>query len=74
MTPDELRAVLAELGWKQADFARRAGLNKDTPGRWLSGTTPIPEWVSSYLGTVLDVARLHAKYVKPIKGEESPST
>jgi hypothetical protein len=65
MTPDEMRAALTELGWKQADFWRRAGLDKNTPSRWLSGATPIPEWVGAYLGVMLDVQRLHAKYVQP---------
>jgi transcriptional regulator with XRE-family HTH domain len=65
MTPNELRGALSELGWNQADFCRKAGLNKDTPGRWLSGKTEIPAWVPAYLGAMLEIKRLHEQYVKP---------
>jgi hypothetical protein len=65
MTPDQLRQALAELNWRQADLCRKAGLHKDTPGRWLSGRTAIPAWVPAYLGAMLEIQRLHAKYVKP---------
>lgn len=65
MTPEEFSAALAEIGWKQSDFCRKAGVNKETPSRWVNGKTPIPDWVPAYLGMVLEVARLHAKYVRP---------
>lgn len=65
MTPDQLRHALEQLEWRQADFVRKAGLNKNTPGRWLSGKAPIPEWVPAYLGAMLEIQRLHEKYVKP---------
>lgn len=64
MTPEELRTVLEELGWRQADFCRKAGLHKDTPSRWLAGRTPIPTWVQAYLGAMLEIRRLHEKYVQ----------
>jgi hypothetical protein len=65
MTPEELNRALEELGWRQADLCRKAGLHKDTPSRWLAGKTPIPAWVPAYLGAVLEIKRLHAKYVEP---------
>jgi pyocin large subunit-like protein len=65
MTPEELRQALLALKWRQADLCRKAGLNKDTPGRWLSGKTPIPLWVDAYLGAMLEIQRLHKKYVEP---------
>jgi transcriptional regulator with XRE-family HTH domain len=65
MTPQQLKEALAELNWRQADLCRKAGLHKDTPGRWLSGRTAIPAWVPAYLGAMLEIQRLHAKYVKP---------
>jgi transcriptional regulator with XRE-family HTH domain len=65
MTPQQLKEALAELRWKQADLCRKAGLHKDTPGRWLSGKTAIPPWVPAYLGAMLQIQRLHAKYVRP---------
>jgi hypothetical protein len=65
MTPDQLREALAALKWRQADLCRKAGLHKDTPGRWLSGKTAIPAWVPAYLGAMLEIQRLHRKYVQP---------
>lgn len=62
---EDLQRALDALGWKQSDLWRKAGLNKDTPSRWLSGKTPIPLWIGAYLGSMLEVQRLHAKYVKP---------
>ena len=67
LTPQQLREALEALDWKQIDFCRRAGLNKDTPSRWLAGSTPIPLWVSAYLGAMLDLQRLADKYLRPIK-------
>lgn len=64
MTPEQLRQALADLNWRQADLVRKAGLNKDTPGRWLAGKTPIPAWVPAYLGAMLEIQRLHRKYVQ----------
>lgn len=67
MTPEEFTEALSTIGWKQSDFCRRAGVAKDTPSRWTTGKTPIPEWVPQYLGMVQEVARLHALYVAPVK-------
>jgi hypothetical protein len=64
ISTDDLQKALDALGWKQADLWRKAGLNKDTPSRWLSGKTPIPLWVGAYLGTMLEIRRLHEKHVK----------
>jgi hypothetical protein len=63
MTADEFKDILATLGWKQSDFCAKAGVNRDTPSRWSNGHTPIPDWVPAYLGAILDIERLHAKYV-----------
>lgn len=62
---EDLQKALDALGWKQVDLWRKAGLNKDTPSRWLTGKTPIPMWVGAYLGTMLEIRRLHEKYVMP---------
>lgn len=64
MTKEELSGTLAELGWRQADLCRKAGLHKDTPSRWLSGKTPIPPWVSAFLGAMLEIQKLHRTYVQ----------
>jgi hypothetical protein len=65
MTPEQLREALTTLSWRQADLCRKAGLHKDTPGRWLSGRTAIPAWVPAYLGAMLEIQRLHKQYVEP---------
>jgi lambda repressor-like predicted transcriptional regulator len=65
MTPEDLSGALEELGWRQADLCRKAGLHKDTPSRWLSGKTPIPAWVPAFLGAMQEIQRLHRKYVQP---------
>ena len=63
MSPDEFTAALAAVGWKQSDFCRKAGVSKQTPSRWANGLTPVPDWVPAYLGLLLDLQRLHAKYL-----------
>ena len=67
MTHDEFTAALAALGWKQSDFCRKAGVAKDTPSRWASGTTPRRDGVAGCLGRSQELAALHAKYLQPIK-------
>lgn len=63
MTPDEFHAALAVLGWKSIDFTRKAGLVPNTAWRWGKGLTPIPLWVSEYLGAMIEIQRLHARFV-----------
>lgn len=70
MTPENFMQSLAELGWKQSDFCRKTGLDKNTPSRWINGKTPIPTWVSKHLGLLLELQRLHASYLVPPKGSE----
>jgi len=65
MTPDEFMAALDGLDWKQSDFCRKAGLDKNTPSRWVNGKTPIPAWVAAYLGAMADIKRLHRVYIEP---------
>jgi transcriptional regulator with XRE-family HTH domain len=65
MTPEEFKASLAQLGWKQSDFCAKAGVERNTPSRWSNGHTPIPEWVPAFLCAMLDIQQLHAKYIDP---------
>ncbi|WP_424191830.1 hypothetical protein ACMYR3_10095 [Ampullimonas aquatilis] len=65
MTADEFKAALAELGWKQSDFCEKAGVERNTPSRWSNDHTPIPAWVPAFLGAMLEIKRLHAKYIEP---------
>jgi hypothetical protein len=64
MSPDDFTQTLDALEWKQADFCRKAGLDKNTPSRWVNGKTPIPAWVPAYLGAMLEIKRLHQVYVQ----------
>lgn len=70
MTPEEFTAALSTLDWKQSDFCRKAGCDKKTPSRWATGVVPIPAWVPSYLGVMLDLKRMHSTYLDP-KGEKA---
>ncbi len=63
MTPTEFDAALAELGWKGTDFCHRAGLVPNTVWRWRKGLVAVPGWVPEYLGTLLELQRLHARFV-----------
>ncbi|GEM_PF-2272368 len=74
LTPDEFKAALRQLGWKQADFARKAGLSHPTPSRWVAGEVPIPEWAEAFLGMAIEVQRLHVKYVAILPGDRKQKT
>jgi len=63
MTPEQFHEALAALGWKAIDFTRKAGLVPNTAWRWGKGLTPIPTWVGEYLGAMLEIQRLHARFV-----------
>jgi len=58
MTPEEFLKALDRLGWKQTDFCRKAGVTKNTTGRWVSGETPIPMWADRFLAMALEIQRL----------------
>ncbi len=67
MTPEQFAQALKDLGWKQSDFCRMAGVDKSTPSRWLAQSFQIPDWVPKFLGMALEVKRLHDTYVVPPK-------
>lgn len=68
MTPAEFDAALAELGWKGTDFCSRAGLVPNTVWRWRKGLVAVPAWVPEYLGALLELQRLHARFVAVHRG------
>ncbi len=70
MTPAEFTYALTNLDWKQSDFCRKTGVTKQTPSRWANGLSPVPDWVPAYLGAMLDLAALHAKYLATDKAHE----
>ena len=71
LTPEQFDQALEALGWKAVDFTRKAGLVPNTAWRWRKGHAPIPLWVGEYLGAMLEIQRLHARFVaiKPASRE-----
>lgn len=41
ITPDELRAILAQLGISQNELARRIGVTSTTVNNWTAGRYPV---------------------------------
>jgi hypothetical protein len=70
MTIEEFDAALSALGWKVSDFCRATGLHRNTPSRWRNDGVEIPSWVPKHLGLLLEVKRLSAAYLEPVKGED----
>lgn len=66
LSPEQFARALDALGWKQTDFARRTGLSLSAVNRWATGQAPAPLWAGAYLGAMLDLASLHAKYLAPL--------
>ncbi|WP_137719961.1 helix-turn-helix domain-containing protein [Methylobacillus flagellatus] len=66
MTPDEFRAGLDKLGWKQSDFAMATGLSKVAVSNWLNATaTPLPLWAQSHLALLLKLHDLAGELLTP---------
>jgi hypothetical protein len=63
MSPQDFDAALHTLGWKAADFARKAGLTSQSVWRWRDGQVPIPAWAALYLEAMIEIQRLHARFV-----------
>lgn len=63
LTPEEFDQALKALGWKASDFCRRVGIVPNTAWRWSKGHAPIPLWVGEYLGAMVELQRLHARFV-----------
>lgn len=66
MTPQEFNTSLEALGWKQSDFCRTTGVDKNTPSRWVNGAAPIPLWAARFLEMALEIKRL-ARLIEPTK-------
>jgi transcriptional regulator with XRE-family HTH domain len=65
LSPEQLADALAQLGWKQTDFAHRTGVTAATVSTWTTGKAPAPLWATAYLEAMLDLAMLHRKYLAP---------
>jgi Helix-turn-helix len=56
--PFDLASALEELGWSQAELARRLGLHVNTVSAWATKRTEIPGPVRAYLDLRLKLLRL----------------
>ena len=68
----QIRAEMAAKGWKQAELAKRAGLNVSTLHRYLSGERDIPLPVFAELAGVLDLTyiELAGRAQRRLDGED----
>ena len=63
MDAQEFKAILDQLGWKQADLARRLSeasgesVPATTINRWAQGTTRVHPGVAAYLRLALKIKR-----------------
>lgn len=74
MTPEQFRAALHHLGWKQADFCRRVGLAENTVSNW-QRREEVPAWAAEYLSALRAVKSLHDAYIAPPKRQqETPNS
>jgi hypothetical protein len=62
MTPAELHAALASIGWSGRELAIRVGSHRNLPVAWLAGRTPIPPPIATWLRKL---ARLHEQNPAP---------
>jgi DNA-binding transcriptional regulator YiaG len=74
MTADEFLKGLAELGWRQVEFAARAGVTKDTVNRWAHGRLAVPPWAAAHLRLLIAAKQFHAAHVAPLPRSRKPAT
>jgi transcriptional regulator with XRE-family HTH domain len=63
MTPEQFTQALAQLGLKQADYARLIDVSQKTIWMWVSGRTPVPKLASEHLGVLLALDDLHRRFL-----------
>lgn len=63
MTPEQFTQALAQLGLKQADYARLIDVSQKTIWMWVSGRTPVPKLASEHLNLLLALNDLHSRYL-----------
>ena len=54
MTAAELTGALAEIGWTDAELARRLGIARVFVGLCRRGMRPVPAWIAQYVSLVRD--------------------
>ena len=65
MTGAEFAQGLKQLGWRQVEFAERAGVAADTVNRWVHDRQPIPTWAQRHLALLVAAAEFHRQHVAP---------
>ena len=63
MTPEQFTQALAQLGLKQADYARLIDVSQKTIWMWVSGRTAVPKLASEHLGLLLALDDLHRRFL-----------
>lgn len=64
-SPDDLRAVMDDLGLHQAALARIVAVGKGAPTRWLSGEVPVPPWLMTHLQAMQSLRELCRSIMAP---------
>ena len=62
MTPTDLSAALAALGWSQRELARQLGVAESSVRQWMTGKSRVRADLAAWL---LDLARYHAEHLAP---------
>ena len=65
MTGKEFAEGLEALGWRQVEFADRAGVGAVTVNRWIHGRLPVPPWAAAHLRLLLAADQFHRTHVAP---------
>lgn len=65
MTGAEFSQALADLGWRQTEFAARTGTSPDTINRWCNDRQPVPAWAAAHVRLLLAAAEFHRQHVAP---------
>lgn len=65
MTGAEFAHGLEMLGWRQVEFADRAGVAADTVNRWVHDRQPIPTWAQRHLALLLAGRQFFAEHIAP---------
>ena len=65
MNGQEFKTALKAIGWKQADFARKMGVHRNSVGDWCGDTGTPPAWAVSYLALLIRLKTLNLEFVEP---------
>lgn len=63
MNSGDFLSKLSALGWSQAEFCRRAGVDQDTARRWVT-LDRTQDWVDGFLSARLAIAEAYRANVE----------